>query len=69
MDATKKLQQQLSDSAERPALLSDIAERPASAGSAGDNADVQNDAAANDDVVLANLKERQRNRAIEKEVE
>ena len=57
--AAQKLQQQLADSAEQPALP----------GSSTDRADVQNDTAADEDPVLANLKERQRKRATEGEAE
>ena len=46
VDAAKKLQRQISDSAERPSLLPDSAERPALAASSTDRADVQNDPAA-----------------------
>ena len=67
--AAQKLQQQLSDSAERPALLSDSTEWPASVGSSTDGADVQIDPTADQDDVLIDLKERQRKRAIEREAE
>ena len=67
--AAQKLQQQLSDSAERPALLSDSTEWPASVGSSTDRADVQIDPTADQDDVLIDLKERQRKRAIEREAE
>ena len=60
IQAAQKLQQQLADSSERLVLLSGNAERPALAGSSNDRADGQNDPAANQDPVLATLKERQR---------
>ena len=55
--AAQALQQQLAESAEKPALD----------GSKTDRADVQNDTAADADLVLARLKERQRKRATETE--
>ena len=57
--AAQKLQQQLADSAEQPALD----------GSGTDRADVQNDTAADEDLVLAHLKERHRKRATETRTE
>ena len=60
--AAQKLQQQLSDSAERPALLSDSTEWPASVSSSAAPAD-------DEDPFLTKLKERQRKRAIETEAE
>ena len=57
--AAQKLQQQLADNAEQLAV----------AGSSTDRADVQNEPAAGEDLVLAKLKERQRKRAAETEAE
>ena len=60
IQAAQKLQQQLSDSVERPGLLSGSAERPALIGSSHDRADVQHDPAIDRDPALATLKERRR---------
>ncbi len=63
------------DSAEQPAVnpqdaeMDSIAEQHALAGSSTDRAGVQDDLAAGEDHVLAELRERQRKRAIESEVE
>ena len=57
--AAQQLQQQLVDSAEQPALPS----------SSTDRADLQNDTAADEDPGLANLRERHRKRATEREAE
>ena len=69
INAAKKLQQELSDSAEQPALLSDSTEWPTAVGSSTDRAGVQTDPTADEDPLLTDLKERQRKRAIEREGE
>ena len=69
IDAAKKLQQQITDSAARPSVQPASAERSALAASPTDRADVQNEPAADQVFSIANLKERQRKRAIDREAE